>query len=248
MHSLYRAARVTFVAASLVGVAACAGDGVNGPGATFTVHGSAGAPPVSGNRLVRNALLVGASSNIPPEFLVGDPAKVGIGMYALYLSENEDCSAPVLVDDNGVTPVDKDFVTHPVLFSGTPAAGTYKCVIFRMSDVVHFQSATASPNCHLDTDYAIDIYRDPDTDWRDINVDTIYGTGTDASPSDDKVYLFASTDPAAVEARGMSPNQTLQLTGALTVPGSGTFYWDGTGSITDDGTACGMEPPQLSFR
>jgi hypothetical protein len=250
MDSLYRAARATVVAACFVGIAACASDSVNSPEApALTVKGSAGAPPsVSPTRLVRRSLLVHAGQNIPPEFIVGDPSQVNIGMYALYLSENEDCSAPVLVTDNGNTAVVKDFAQNPVLFSGTPPTGTYKCVILRMSDVVHFKSATASANCALNTDYAMDIYRAPDTDWKNVDLGTIVGTGTDVAPSDDKVFLFATTDPSATEARGISPNQTILLTGTLAVPGTGTFYWNGTNSVTDAGTDCGMEPPQLSFQ
>jgi hypothetical protein len=236
------------LAATLLVAAACSSDGVS-PSTSLTISGSASAPPSAGvTSLIPGNIFGRASMNIPPEMIVGDPSHVNIGMYALYLSPNEDCSAPVTVADNGNTAQVKDFAQHPVLFAGTPAAGTYKCVIFRMSDVVRFQSHTPSAHCAANTDYAIDIYRAPDTDWRDINVDTITATGSDASPSDDKVYLFASTDPSAVIARGMSSSQVLHLTGALTVPGSGTFYWDGTGSVTDDGTACGMEPPELSFR
>jgi len=180
--------------------------------------------------------------------VVGDPSQVNIGMYALYLSENEDCSAPVLVSDNGTTPVVKDFAQNPVLFTGTPAAGTYKCVILRISDAIHFESASSSANCTPGTDYAMDIYRAPDTDWKDVNMGQITATGSDTMPSDDKVYIFASTNPTAVTARGVSPHQTLTLTGALTVPGSGTFYWNSTNTVTDYGTGCGMEPPQLAFQ
>ena len=81
-------------------------------------------------------------SGVDPRFdhdggtVVGNPSKVSIGMYAFYLSQNEDCSAPVAMTDNGSTAVVKDFAQNPVLFTGTPAAGTYKCVILRISDAM----------------------------------------------------------------------------------------------------------------
>ena len=245
------AVRAAVAVVFVTSLAACSQDST-GPGTpSFTVKGSSSAPP-SGvtNRLVHMSLLSSASPRFDQSggTVVGDPSKVAIGMYAFYLSQNEDCSAPVAMTDNGDTPVVKDFAQNPVLFTGSPAAGTYKCVILRISDAMHFESASAGGGCAQHTDYPMDIYRAPDTDWKDINDEFIVGTGTDASPADDKVYLFASTNPDALLTRGISPNQTLSLTSALTVPGTATFYWNATNTIDTDGTVCGMEPPQLSFQ
>jgi hypothetical protein len=232
-------------------VAACGSDTVGGPTTpSLTIRGSAGAPPAGTANLVPLRAFLSPGHLVKNEVLnfIGDPSAVKIGVYAFYLSQNEDCSAPVLVANNGTTPVVKDFAQNPVLFTGTPDAGTYKCVILRMSDVITFQSAVASTNCATHTDYTMDIYRAPDADFLDVNGSPIVATGTDVSPSDDKVYIFASINPAAVTARGMSPHQTLTLTGTLTVPGTGTFYWNGHNTVTDNAGSCGMQPPQLEFR
>jgi hypothetical protein len=251
MPYTFRTARVALVLATVVGFAACSEDTTSPSAPSFTVKGSASAPPSSvANLLVHQSLLTG----LTPRFdhsggtVVGNPSKVGIGMYAFYLSQNEDCSAAVQMADNGSTPVVKDFTQNPVLFTGAPPAGTYKCVVLRISDAMHFESANAGGGCAQNTDYAMDIYRAPDNDWKDVMGDAIVATGSDVAPSDDKVYLFASINPAAVIARGISPNQTLSLTSTLTVPGTATFYWDATNTIDTDGTVCGMEPPSLSFR
>ncbi len=92
------------------------------------------------------------------------------------------------------------------------------------------------------TTYHTDIYRAGETDFLDVNGASIIGTGTDASPMDDKVDIFFSTDPAAVIGRGYSPSQVSVLGSHAIVPGTSTFYWDGSGGVVDDGGTCRMDP------
>lgn len=232
------------------GLAACSG-GVTGSSPELTIKGSSGAAPaLAVARELRVSHSVAAG---PGETPVGDPASMAIGMYALYISPNADCSQPVLVGDNGATPVEKDFALTPVLFTATPTAGTYQCLVLRMSDVIQFTSDVTSGHCAIDTPYRQDIYREGENDWRDIDGTIIPSTGTDAAPLDDKVYIFIARDTAAVVARGYSPNQVIQLHSDLVVPSTATFYWNGTNSITswDDsqgGTGCGLNPGQPEFR
>ena len=231
-------------------LAACSEGTTTGSSPELTIKGSSQAAPAAA--VAANIAPVYSMAG-PGETPVGDPASMFIGIYALYISANADCSDPVLLVDNGSTPVPKDYATNPVLFTGTPAAGTYQCLIFRMSDVIRFTSAVTSGNCATDVAYEQDIYREGQNDWLDIDGNVIPATGTDAAPLDDKVFVYIAADTAAVMARGYSPNQIVQLHSNLVVPSTATFYWNGTNSITswDDGqgrTGCGLNPGQPEFR
>ncbi len=123
--------------------------------ATFTLKGSANRPSSAITRL--------GSIGIPQlqgGTVIGDPASLTIKMYSLYVSANEDCSSPVLVTDHGSSGAEKDFSAGPTLFEGTPANGTYKCLIVNMSDWLKFKSNSVGPLCNLTTEYDMDIYRD----------------------------------------------------------------------------------------
>ena len=230
---------VTFACAAL---GACSSDAAVNDGATLTIKGSASAPPsvtvVAGNRL---------ASASAADYATGDPSSLTVGMYALYISQNADCSAPILVEDHGTTVQPKDFVGNPVLFSGSPANGSYKCLMIRMSDVLHFTPATTFGSCTAGQTYFGDIYRDGENDWKDKDGATIVGHGTDESPVDDHVTIFITRDPSAVMARGVSEHQIIPLDGDLVVPGHTTFYWNGQGSVIDYGS-CGINPGRPAFR
>jgi hypothetical protein len=184
---------------------------------------------------------------------MGDPSSIKIGLYALWISQNADCSNAVLVQDNGSTAEYKDFVAKPTLFTGSPAAGSYSCVAIKMSDVIKFESATAFGECATDTEYANDIYRednsgDPSGVFKDIDLNPITASGTDAQPVDDHVTIVMTRDPEAAIARGFSPNQVIPLGSNLVVPGSSTFVWGGAGTVrTAPGQGCGLEPGSPSF-
>src|SRR5205814_709697 len=104
--------------------------GTGGSTPALTVYGS-GAP-------------AGASFRTMPDSGVtfGGAASFTITLYTLYVSASADCSSPVLVQDHGAAGLDKDFMTGPVLFEGSPAAGTYPCVMFKMSDVLRMMPSS----------------------------------------------------------------------------------------------------------
>jgi hypothetical protein len=232
----------------VLALAACSGEGaVAGSDPNLTVTGSAGAPP---------ALFAGTTARMKPSFSLfggspvttGDPAAVRIGMYALWISPNGDCSSPVLVQDYGSAGSVKDLVQSPVLFSADATEGSYECLLIRMSDVIGFTSATTFGNCTAGTDYVGDIYREGESDWKDADLNPITGTGTDELPSDDRVTLVMTTDTTAALARGFSPNQTLLLGSPLVVPTASTFYWNGEGSVISEGSwPCGLNPGRPAF-
>jgi len=214
--------------------AACSSEGPIGSTPSLTVTGSAGAPPA----LFSNASFVTS----------GDPSAVRMGMYALWISSNGDCSAPTLVQDYGDAGEVKDLVQNPVLFSAEAAAATYECVIIRMSDVVGFESASSFGTCEANVAYEQDIYREGQTDWKDADLNPIIGTGTDSVPSNDHVALVMTTDTTAAIARGFSSNQVIALASPLVVPGQSTFYWNGQGSVTSEpGYPCGLQPGAPAF-
>ncbi|MEA2722518.1 MAG: hypothetical protein QOH59_289 [Gemmatimonadales bacterium] len=237
-----------FLQLLVLGLAACTGESrVQGSGSNLTVTGSAGAAPVLFAGLTARSGSSPSFSNTSP-VTTGDPAAVRIGMYGLWISPNGDCSNAILVQDYGATASIKDFVQTPVLFSADATEGSYQCLLVRMSDVIGFTPATTFGNCTAGADYEGDVYREGESDWKDVDLNTITGTGTDEVPSDDRVTLVMTTDTAAAQARGFSTHQTLLLASPLVVPAATTFYWNGGGSVTSEGSwPCGLNPGQPTF-
>jgi hypothetical protein len=225
-------------------LAACSSS-PSSPDASLTVLGSAAAPA---GMTSAHRSLQGRSLSFAAAVTTGDPASVLIGMYALWISPNADCSNAVLVQDYGSSPAVKDFVAGPVLFTGEPAAGTYECIVIKMSDAIDFSSASAFGACSTGVVYHQDIYREGESDWKDVNLTTIVGSGTDDAPGDDHVAIVITTDTTAAITRGFSTNQVVPLASPLVVPGSSTFYWNAEGSVTtEDGRPCGLMPGAPAF-
>jgi hypothetical protein len=211
--------------------------GTTGTDNILTVMGNAGSPLA--------VKVPGGTSNILVE--TGDPAALLIGMYALYISPNADCSGAVLVQSYGFTASIKDFVSHPTLFSGPAEPGSYQCVAVKMSDVIRVVPDSSFGACVAGTEYPGDIYREGETDWKDIDLNPVIGTGTDSVPADDHVTIIMTRDTAAAIARGFSTNQVIDLGSDLIVPGRSTFYWHGEGTVVTDGVQCGVNPGHPSF-
>lgn len=229
-------------------LAAACSSGPSSPDASLTVRGSADAPSGMSAARAPMSRRMGASFSAS-SVTTGDPASIVIGMYALSIAANADCSGAVLVQDYGATPASKDFVADPVLFIGAPDAGTYHCVVIKMSDAIDFTSASTFGTCSTGVLYHQDIYRDGESDWKDIDLGTIVGHGSDDAPVDDHVAIVLTTDTTAAIARGFSGNQVVQLETPLVVPGSSTFYWNAAGSVTtEDGRPCGLQPGRPAFR
>ena len=233
------------LALTLVALAAgCNGaDSATGASAaTLTVHGSGGPPPAG---LVVASLL---GRGTPASAVTsGTPASLTLTVYTLYISTNDDCSGMVLVQDYGPTGSPKDFMQNPVLFSGSPPAGAYKCVAFRMSDVISMRPATSFGACVSGVENLGDIYRAGESDWKDVNLATVVGTGTDSVPANDRVTIFLARNAPPAVARGLSVHQVIPLSSDLVVPAQATFYWDATGTVQTDGVSCGVNPGAPSF-
>jgi hypothetical protein len=180
--------------------------------------------------------------------LRGDPTRYDVTFYRFYMARDADCSSPVLLGTFDASPLTFDLLTDPRLFTVRGAPGTYECIVMRISDVFTFVSESSFGNCTAGTTYTVDTYRDGQTGWRDVDGNPISGSGTDASPIDDQVDVFFTTNPAAVQARGYSPFQITPLTNGATIPGTTNFVYDVTGQVVDDGMACRSAGGTYGFR
>jgi hypothetical protein len=243
---MLRASAVSIAAATLV-LGGCA-DAPSGPstGAQLVIYGSSHAGPPSvvptGPRLAYSAAAMATDS--------AGPSHLDITMYALYLSTQADCSGAILAQDYGAAGALKDFVAEPVLFTAEPAAGAYRCIAFRMSDVLLMQPERSFGPCDASVTYDGDIYRDGETDWIDVDGNPIVGHGADGGGQgiDDHVTIFFSADTAAALARGISPNQLVPMRSPLIAPGQSTMYWNMSGAVQDEGGQCGILPRPITFR
>lgn len=188
-----------------------------------------------------------ATEGVPDDVLWGPAGSVTIHLYALWISNSANCSNPVLVQQHPAAGVDRDFMQHPVLFQGSPANGSYQCVMLKMSDVLRMRPATTFGSCVENVEYSGDIYRDGETDWVDVDLNPIVGTGSDELPLDDHVTIFMTRSPAAAIARGISENQIVELGSNLIVPGQSTFVMDASHAVLSWGSGCGLEKPEISF-
>lgn len=180
---------------------------------------------------------------------VGDPASMSITMYGLNLASSGSCTGSSNVQDYGASGQVKDFTASPTLFQADVSPGTYNCVAVHLSDVIGFTSAADSLSCHTATQYWMDIYRPDQNDtWLDPSQNAIPVSGTDSLPSNDKPWIYFTTDTTAAYAAGFSHGQVILLGNALTVPSTVTFVWDATNAVGDDGLGhCGMNPGKPSF-
>jgi len=220
-------------------LSACAAEtsGPAGDAAALTVFGAGTAPTAAPQ----------ASEGLPEGALWGGASSVTIHLYALWISQNPDCSDPLLVQQHPAAGVDKDFMQAPVLFQGSPAAGSYQCVMLKMSDVLRMKPASTFGSCVANVEYSGDIYREGESDWKDVDLNTVVGTGSDEVPVDDHVTIFMTRSPSAALARGISENQIVELGSNLVVPGQSTFVMDASQAVLSWGAGCGLEKPAISF-
>jgi hypothetical protein len=254
------AARATLVALAAVSLlSACGGGGDAPPAGTLVVTGSTSsvataAAPAWRERLLA-WLLPGAAH--AAAVTAGSPTVLKLTFHSLRISPNDDCSGPYTVVQTYDPPREFNLFDAPTLFAGTPAAGTYRCLIFEADDlktIVPDAAAQAAfpTHCRVGTEYTTDLYRAPDNDFRRLDGSVITARGSRAVPVRDRVFFYASTNRAAVTARGPSIHQTLPLTAPLVVPGRTTLYVDATDGLLGDVEAgigfCVVEAGVMGFR
>jgi hypothetical protein len=219
----------------------CTSGAATGSSSILKIMGSAS--PISAIRGLPTAMF-------GPATPVGGPATMSITMYKLNLSTNGNCTGSVNAQDYGTSGQVKDFTAAPTLFNADVAAGTYPCVAINLSDVIGFTSDTTALSCQTGLQYWMDIYRPDQNDtWLDPSLAAIPVSGTDSLPSNDKPWIYFTTDTAAAYAAGFSHGQVMLLGNSLTVPSTVTFVWDATNAVGDDGNGhCGMDPGKPSFQ
>ena len=212
------------------------------PAGTYTVKSSASATATS-----IYANVIGDTT--------GSPTSLKQKFYAAWISPNEDCSSPVLLQDHGADGKIVEFYSGETIFSGSPADGTYKCLIIKMSDFQTFvPDAVAGARwptvCTTGTTYDEDIFTEDFTHYLNMDGTFIDGQGTYTVPVEQTTYSFVTTNPSAVIALGASVYQVLELVSPLIVPGQGTLYTDFSDQVgvVENGTVCWLEEPVIGFR
>ena len=185
------------------------------------------------------------------------PTSLKLKIYKFAVSTSPYCTNLITVVDNGNSPVDVEFVGGANLGSGTLVDGTYPCVVIEMSDNVKFtpNDTSDSGNCVLGAESIIDICRTDNGGTSTLIDGTIVTcTGTDPSPSDNRVAMYLSTVSSGggdtFEAPTLlSTTHGLLLGSSLVVSGAsvGQFKMNADNQIQDVAAACGLNAPAFSF-
>jgi hypothetical protein len=198
-----------------------------------------------------------------------NPTTATLKIYGVAISANEDCSNATVVGYNS-SGTDYDFKQTPAIFTGTMAAGTYKCVILYMSSVINFKPlANDGSKCVAGTAYNVNVcnlsngctYTTASPNSSNV---LVYGSGlttpvgaNSTSTTGDKVLLFLSTgstgtgDNAFKQPLAATPTYGIKLTNAFTVSDTGsqgTFVVNFDGKVDGTGSNCDLGPPAFSFR
>lgn len=221
--------------AALVSICVSCSDSSSNSNSNFTIYSS--------NSSVSTLIL--------PRALSGSPTSLILQIYALYISPNADCTNAVRILNNGNTPQPVDVYAANTLFSGVVTANTYNCIAIEMSDVISYRVDATAVTDHSEcvstsTTHTGDLYRDGESDdglWKNTIGTGIDATGSFSSPSADRIFTFATTSTSAAisGSLGLHPNQLLDLTSPLVVPGSATFFADFTDGIEGNGGVCAIE-------
>lgn len=190
--------------------------------------------------------------------LVGSPTSLILKLYAIYISQNEDCTNPEKVADFGAAGKIFNLLDSPTLFAREVTHGTYQCLILKMSDHISYrvdqeavdggvpQEATRA--CESVTKlHSGDLYRtkevgQPDEEWYDIET----GTTIIGKNEEQVVYIFAST--LLVPPAPIHEHQYLPLGNPLVVPGAAVFYADFNDGVENTVGGCGLEHGGFGFR
>ncbi len=145
-------------------------------------------------------------------------------VYKMAVSTSADCSNPVIVINNGSTPVEADIKANPTFGTGSIENGTYPCIMFEVSDTIKYKGeASASGNCSPSVETSRDLCRLDNGGTSQL----IDGTAVTCTDSEDRVALYVSTftDPAATGNGFVPPTSAgsmdgANLTSALIVTGT----------------------------
>jgi hypothetical protein len=229
---------------------------------TLTIKGS----PTAASAFQAPARTQAAIRPMGPGIYNGTPTSVQVEMQAIYLSPNDNCSNPVLVEDKGASAGYQEIMNSPTLFSNTVAPGSYRCMIVKMTDVTTFvpddvaQTSTGGV-CASGTTYYNDGFKTetPAEIYWNLDDTTQTGQGTYYTPVPQTQFIFITMDNNAVLTANpqINPHQIALLTNPITVTAGaetkGQFVFDFTNqfSIMNDGMGggnrCWLEGPTATY-
>jgi hypothetical protein len=210
--------------------------------------------------LIVIGVILFAFSFASPAFSAVNASSAVLRVYRAYLSENADCSSPIVLVDNGDTPQPFDMMTNPKLGEGSIPAKNYRCLIIEMSDHITFiPSADDLPGCTAGTSRDIYVCQTGATTKNPTTGASVSCTGNQSS-GEDHVWVYVSRWSSATDG-GVSNNafepptsdgdadHGLNLGSDIDVSiGSGSFIFDLTGKVANSGGSCDMSPPKFGFR
>ena len=181
------------------------------------------------------------------------PTSMKMKIYRILISTDPLCTNPIVLWAPAV-PQTVDFIAAPTLGNGQVPDGTYKCMIWEISDQVTMTEPTTSGTCTAGTVITTDVCRSPVTTTSIAGVTTSCVTG-----GDDKITIYLSTASTSTGGNlGYATPPTslsdsvngMNLSGALVISGdsSGTLVFNGAGTLDDTQTGCNGQAPKFGFR
>ncbi len=237
-----------FAAVTMMVVCVSCGDSnsPNGAGANdgvLVVRGSTTATASAASRA--------AAPGVMAALLDVSPSLFEVGLLEMRLSESTACTAPYVVIFARTRPGVVDLVASPEIARATGlTAGSYPCVLLRLSDQLRYRAVRSEGSCTAGLDYRQDFYRFENelVAFRNPDGAVVAARGTDVAPVEDFVWTYLSTSPSAVTARGYSPSQVNALSTPLVVPGTTTFFVDATNAVTTSRPTCEIQFGRAGFR
>lgn len=80
-------------------------------------------------------------------------------IYQISVSANTDCSNPITILSSA-SGTETDFMSNPVIGTGSVPDDTYPCLMITMDDVIKYTPATNTGACSSSTEYTADLCRD----------------------------------------------------------------------------------------
>ncbi len=108
--------------------------------------------------LLAASVLLGSCLAIPSARASVTASVFELKIYKFAVSTSEDCSNPIIVYENAA-PEYSDFAKGPTFGSWHLADGTYKCVMFEMSDHIRYTPGTNEGACLQGKAYTDDVCR-----------------------------------------------------------------------------------------
>ena len=207
-------------------ILSCGEDAGSGAAAAFKVYGAPNSSSVTSD-----------------DAGYGSPNYLTVKLYTVWLSANTDCTNPVVLQDYGTDGKTFNMFDNPLLGAGNPTNGTYNCMIVKQSDTSTFKPEISHNNCVAGQIYTYDIATASARGLVDKDMNPI--TTTDG---EDIVYVFATMDAAALEARGVPAAQIINLTSAFVSPGKTTLVLDFTNQVTEVSGKCWLDKSTVSFK